>query len=132
MYQAEKDAESGSWFVFDEDMNQKGSEYHSEQEARLVANQLNKTLLAEIETTNVAEDAIEVKTGDRQAAYGDATANHKRIARMWGEIIGAPITAKQVALCMIAVKISREINKPSRDNLVDIVGYSLIAEEVSG
>lgn len=137
MFSAEKDAESGKWFVFFETetgelqrTSDAPDEFHSEQEARLAANQLNKKLLMDSETTNIAEDAVEVKDGDRQAAYGDAVINHKRIARMWSDIIGAPVTAKQVALCMIQVKISREINAPSRDNLVDLVGYALVAEDI--
>ena len=48
---------------------------------------------------------------------------------MWGAILGiddvAPAT---VALMLAAVKISREVNAPKRDNRVDLAGYALTAE----
>ena len=45
---------------------------------------------------------------------------------MWGAILGLPdpVPADLVALCLIAVKISREVNAPKRDNIVDMAGYA--------
>jgi len=44
---------------------------------------------------------------------------------MWAAILGIPeVTPEQVGLCMVAVKISRQVNKAKRDNLVDICGYA--------
>jgi hypothetical protein len=37
---------------------------------------------------------------------------------------------EQVPLMMIAVKLSRQINRPKRDNLVDIAGWARVAEEI--
>lgn len=34
------------------------------------------------------------------------------------------MTAEQVGLCMIGVKISRQCNAPRRDNMVDAAGYA--------
>ena len=36
----------------------------------------------------------------------------------------APLSAEKVALCMVALKISRELNSHKRDNLVDMAGYA--------
>lgn len=62
--------------------------------------------------------------GDRQDTHGHPSVNLGRTGRMWAAILGVPdVTAQQVALCMIAVKVSREINKPAPDNRDDINGY---------
>ena len=48
-----------------------------------------------------------------------------RLSRRWAAILGVDeVTPEQVALCMVAVKISREVHRPKRDNLVDIAGYA--------
>ena len=73
----------------------------------------------------LATDAIRLVTGDRQAAYAHPKVNFQRIANLWSIILDVDITAEQVALCMIQVKIAREMNRHTRDNLVDIIGYTL-------
>jgi len=43
---------------------------------------------------------------------------------MWSAILGIDVTAEQVGLCMIAVKISRMCHAIKHDSLVDIAGYA--------
>ena len=62
--------------------------------------------------------------GDRNATYGHPLDDFKRTAKIWGAILGIEITPEQVGLCMCGVKISRECNKPKRDNMVDLAGYA--------
>ncbi len=38
-------------------------------------------------------------------------------------LLGVEVTAEQVCLCMVALKMSRQCHKPKRDNLVDGCGY---------
>lgn len=71
----------------------------------------------------ILQEAQRLTTGDRQEAYGHPLDDFSKTAAMWSVIIGAPVSAEQVALCMVAVKISRELNAPKRDNLVDGAGY---------
>lgn len=76
----------------------------------------------------ILEEALKVSSdGERQRDYGHPLENHERIAAMWniqlGKKLKEPITAREVALLMISLKLSREINTPKRDNLVDIAGY---------
>ena len=41
------------------------------------------------------------------------------------------MTLEQVALAMICLKIAREVHVPTRDNLVDLVGYARCIEKMS-
>ena len=47
-----------------------------------------------------------------------------RIAQIWSAILDITVSAEQVGLCMIGVKISRETHQHKSDNLVDIAGYA--------
>lgn len=70
-------------------------------------------------------EADRLVSGDRQAAYGHPIEDFTRTGRMWGAILGVPdVDPALVGLCMAAVKISREVNKPKRDNIVDLAGYA--------
>jgi len=76
----------------------------------------------------IAIEAINLVTGDRQKAYGHPSKNFEDTARLWSVILGIEVTAQQVALCMVQVKLAREIFAPKRDNLVDAMGYLLAYE----
>jgi hypothetical protein len=75
------------------------------------------------EKVNVLEEAHNLTSGPRQVDYGHPIEDHTRTAKMWSAILGAEVTAEKVCLCMVALKISRYINKPKRDSLVDGCGY---------
>jgi len=72
--------------------------------------------------------------GPRAEAYGDALDNLGRIGRGWGEIVGVPISASQVALMMAWLKIARIAGAPPADNcedsFVDALGYGALAAEL--
>lgn len=69
--------------------------------------------------------------GERQAAYGHPATDFERTGRIWGAILGIPdVPPELVALCMAGLKISREVNAPKRDNLVDLIGYAICARRV--
>jgi hypothetical protein len=77
------------------------------------------------------QEAQRLVHGNRGADYGHPIDDFTRTGRMWAAILGLDeVTAEQVALCMVAVKISRECNKPKRDNRVDICGYAETLEMV--
>lgn len=74
---------------------------------------------------SVIEEAAALVHGARQEAYGHPYDDFSRTGRLWGAILGIPdVPPHLVALCMAAVKISREVNAPKRDNLVDLAGYA--------
>tara|TARA_R110002020_G_scaffold323071_3_gene538806 strand:+ start:2714 stop:3046 length:333 start_codon:yes stop_codon:yes gene_type:complete len=82
----------------------------------------------------VLREAIDLitATGPRAEEYGDAKSNHQRIADLWSVILGIKVTAAQVVLCMIAVKIARLIYTIGHyDSWKDIAGYSGIGGEIT-
>lgn len=73
---------------------------------------------------NVLEEANKLVHGDRNADYGHPLDDFSKTAAMWTAILGHPVSPEQVGLCMCAVKISRQLNKPKADNLIDLAGYA--------
>lgn len=74
---------------------------------------------------DLAALAVELVFGDRHADYGHPLDNLDRAARMWSVVLGIEVTAEQVCLCMVGMKIAREVNRPKMDNPVDGMGYWL-------
>jgi hypothetical protein len=87
---------------------------------------------------SVLDEAIRITDGARQADYGHPRDDFARTALMWSGVLasklreGAAVTAADVPLCMIAVKLARQSHRHKRDNLVDIAGYSRTAAMVAG
>lgn len=75
-------------------------------------------------TESICQEADRLVSFDRQDDYGHPLDDFTRTGRMWAAILGLPtVTPQQVALCMVAVKISRECHRPKRDNRTDGAGY---------
>lgn len=74
---------------------------------------------------DIASYAASLVTGDRQDAYGHPLDDFTRAGKIWEAILGVPVTAEQVALCMVGIKISRQTNAPKLDNVIDGIGYFL-------
>ncbi len=79
----------------------------------------------------VLEDAAALVGGDRQVAYGHPSDHLADVAEVWGVILGVRVEPRQVALCMVGLKLAREAHATKRDNLVDAAGYLRLAEMVS-
>lgn len=79
---------------------------------------------------NILEEAERAVYEDRQADYGPVKKNFDTIAKLWSGVLGIEITAEQVGLCMIQVKIARQMYRPKRDNLVDGAGYFATLEKM--
>ena len=79
----------------------------------------------------IAVDAIRLVDEDRNDSYGTPAENLGRIAEMWSAFIGTEITADDVALMMVLLKISRSKAGYSRDNAVDGVAYFLIHDSLA-
>ena len=80
---------------------------------------------------SIAVDALRLVDEDRQEKYGDYDENLSRIADMWSGFLGTDISAMDVALMMVLVKISRSKAGYARDNAVDGVAYFLIHDSLA-
>ena len=78
----------------------------------------------------IAEEADKIINGDRRASYGPVNASFEQTAKIWSGILGTDITPQEVALCMIGLKLQRESFAHKRDNLVDLIGYTLLLEKL--
>lgn len=69
---------------------------------------------------------------ERAADYGDPRPNHERIAHLWNAYLepATPITAHDVAMCMVLVKVSRAKAGERDDNYTDMAGYAEIARRL--
>ena len=79
---------------------------------------------------SILDEAKRLTSRDRQKNYGHPTDNFRRIADLWNSYLmnrkypEDPIAIEDVAWMMVLLKIARDLNKPTRDNLVDAVGYT--------
>jgi len=76
-------------------------------------------------------EAQRLTHGDRNKDYGhpldDYTKNAGIINALFAHKLREPFTAADVALIMVGVKLSRQVNRPKRDNMVDAAGYAWVA-----
>ena len=82
------------------------------------------TKATSVASETILAEAHRIVTGHRQDSYNHPLDNFTGIARLWSAHLNATVTAEDVALMMILLKIAREGFKHSRDNVVDIAGYA--------
>lgn len=85
--------------------------------------------------TEILATAHELINGDRAKDYGDPQENFGRLAALWnaqlGKKLAEPLTAQDVAYCLIQLKMSRLANTPGhKDSLIDVCGYAALAGEL--
>ena len=69
----------------------------------------------------------------RNEEYGSAEDNFARIAAYWSLYIGHEITARDVAIMMCMLKLTRiQTGKPHADNWIDACGYLACGAEIEG
>jgi hypothetical protein len=93
---------------------------------------------ASTEAEDILTEAYRVTHGPRRDAYGTPLDDWERTAALWTPILekwkqmpqGTPLPAELAALCMIQVKVSREVNRHGTDNLADMAGYAWVADEI--
>ena len=62
--------------------------------------------------------------GARDDSHDHPLDEFTRMAAMWSAILGNEVSAEQVGMCMITVKLSRECRRPDRDKRADIANYA--------
>lgn len=91
----------------------------------------------------ILDQAKEVVYGERQASYGHPYDNHSRSGRIIGALLDGwlrkqpgfenipvvpDIPPRIVCHIMVGTKLSRDVNRPKEDNLVDVAGYAQNAQ----
>ena len=80
----------------------------------------------------ILDEAKALVYGDRGAEYGHPADDHGRVAgavsALLGEKLRVPLTAHDIELVLIVVKLSRLAHKYKRDTVVDIAGYAATME----
>lgn len=83
----------------------------------------------------VLEEAVELITGQRAAAYGDYTVEACRLGKAWAAVLGleSDIPPHQVAAMMVVFKMLRATNAsgPAHlDNWRDAAGYAGLGAQI--
>lgn len=82
---------------------------------------------------SILQEAHSLTHGDRGVDYGKPIDDYTRTAALVSALLGhklkEPLTASEMALAMVCVKLSRQIHRPKRDNTVDGAGYFWVAQE---
>lgn len=80
--------------------------------------------------TVILEEANEAVAA-REFTHGECVENNKNIADLWSAYLGLPITADEVAIMMMLLKVGRtKSRKAVKDHFVDMAGYAAIAGEI--
>lgn len=86
----------------------------------------------EVKRVSVLTEAQGLVHGDRNDQYGAPAEEYARTVGMVNAMLGAklrePMTPEDLAYIMVCLKLSRQINKPKRDSLVDAAGYCEVAQ----
>ncbi len=75
-------------------------------------------------------EAEKVINGPRKETYGNPLIMCENIAKLWEPILGTKVSPEKVSLCMVQLKIAREVYKHQKDNLIDMCGYIGILERI--
>lgn len=76
-----------------------------------------------------AQEILQRKEEEHKG-YGPPTTSMKRAAQIATIICGKEITAQDVCRIQMALKLSREANAHKDDNLVDLVAYASILNDL--
>lgn len=86
----------------------------------------------------ILEEAAKLVATTLHDECGHPSHSLARIAQLWHGLLetklipGRKITAMDVPLCLVAMKLVRQAHRPRRDNLVDIAGFAGAAATVMG
>lgn len=84
---------------------------------------------------SVLDDANSIITGDREQTYGKPEVNLRRIADQWSCYLNQKyqqqnmLSVEDVCWMMVLLKMSRQMNSYTDDNLIDAIGYIALIEK---
>lgn len=69
---------------------------------------------------------------ERRKAYGDPRASMEAVAKRWSITLRHEVTAAQVTLCLIDLKLARLGHDPGhQDSILDVAGYAAVLQELT-
>ena len=81
---------------------------------------------------DVLETALNLVTKDRNQTHGDPKENFSDTALLWSTYLGFPISAEQVTMCQVLLKVSRtKFGKFNQDDYIDMAGYAALSCELA-
>ena len=86
----------------------------------------------ETERGRILYAAIGAVCCEREEEYGSPADNFRLTAQLWSDYLQTKISAGDVALMMVLLKVSRvKSGRPKPDSFVDMAGYGAIAGELT-
>jgi len=82
--------------------------------------------------TTFFDECDRLVNSERQMDYGDPTLNLERISAVASTILNKQLSAKDIALIFVAVKLCREGANHKRDNLLDMACYAELIDRLEG
>ena len=83
------------------------------------------------ERARILREAEKNVCGQREQDYGNPESNLQLIADLWADYLGTSVSAKDVAMMMVLLKVARIKNGGgSGDSFVDIAGYAACGGEI--
>lgn len=79
---------------------------------------------------SILREAESLVNGARQKAYGKPQDNFKHISDVVSALFRKKVTAREVVLILIVMKLCRHQHSPKRDNNVDAAGYLEILSRI--
>ena len=79
---------------------------------------------------DLLKEAHALVNAERQEDYGNPVESFARIAVLWSAYFDRHVTAKDVAICMALLKLSREAHRHKHDNLLDAAAYIGLASDM--
>ena len=67
----------------------------------------------------------------RRREYGEPVELFEQVAQRWSLTLGSRVSAAQVVLCLLDLKLARLARDPKHfDSIVDLAGYSAVLQEI--
>jgi len=80
----------------------------------------------------ILDKAASLTANDREKQYGSWSENAAATAAVWSALLDAPVSPRQVALCMAALKMVRLKHGLNEDSWIDLAGYAALGGEQDG
>jgi len=87
---------------------------------------------------SILVEAARITSGARLSSYGHPRVQFRRLAGLWTALLrdklrdGVNVEIADVPLILLALKLSRLVQKPDRDGWVDVAGYARTGAVVTG